>query len=73
MISFQTAMGERKPTIEQNSQFTAKTKQGQDVEFQTTVKFYISPRGDVRVNVPGGPRVRIFTNYIKQKVDVFFY
>lgn len=48
-------MAERSPTIEQNSQFSAKTEQGEDVEFNTSLKFYIDPTGDVKVTVVGNP------------------
>lgn len=46
-------MAAQSPTIEQNSQFSAKTEQGEDVEFNTSLKFYIDPAGDVKVTVVG--------------------
>lgn len=43
---------ERSPTIEQNSNFSATTKGGQNVEFDTTVRFFISSTEDVAISVP---------------------
>uniref|UniRef100_A0A1B6MEK2 Uncharacterized protein n=1 Tax=Graphocephala atropunctata TaxID=36148 RepID=A0A1B6MEK2_9HEMI len=46
-------MPDNQPTIEQNSQFAAKTKDGQDVQFVATIKFYVSPTESVQITAPG--------------------
>lgn len=49
-------MADRQPTIEQKSHFIAKSKQGQDVEFVATLRFYVTPTGDVTISAPGSTR-----------------
>uniref|UniRef100_A0A1B6FVL1 Uncharacterized protein n=1 Tax=Cuerna arida TaxID=1464854 RepID=A0A1B6FVL1_9HEMI len=46
-------MTANQPTIEQNSQFIAKTKDGKDIEFVATIKFYVAPTESVQITAPG--------------------
>ncbi|KAG8288317.1 hypothetical protein J6590_018837 [Homalodisca vitripennis] len=50
-------MAANQPTIEQNSQFVAKTKDGKDIEFVATIKFYVAPTESVQISAPGSKTV----------------
>lgn len=45
---------QKTPTIEQKSVFSAKTKEGSDVQFEAVFQFYVNPSGDVRITGPAG-------------------
>ncbi|XP_054278891.1 uncharacterized protein LOC128997287 [Macrosteles quadrilineatus] len=47
------------PTIEQKSTFSAKTKEGADVNYIATIKYYVNPSGDVKITTPGSKTPRI--------------